>query len=143
MNAGKHNSFGIPLKSFLILDFLILLLSFVGTAQFAMEAYQLMSFAGFAAIFALSFSLVYCGLFLIVFALLGVAWWRQTVIFATVAFFLQILIWIPSLFFDVLDGPFLRSWHDGIKMAQILMGIVGLSGLLFRYVHRRNKTKQL
>lgn len=143
MNAGKHNSFGIPLKSFLILDFLILLLSFVGTAQFAMEAYQLMSFAGFAAIFALSFSLVYCGLSLIVFALLGVALWRQTVIFAAVAFFLQILIRMPSIFFDVLDGYFLHSWHDIIKIVQIVMGMVGLSGLLFRYVHRRNKTKQL
>ena len=143
MDAGKHKTFGMTLKLFLILDFLVLLLSFVGTAQFAKEAYQLMSFAGFAAIFALFFSLVYCGFSLIVFALLGVALWRQTVIFAAAAFFLQILIRIPSIFFDVLDGYFLHSWHDMIKIIQIIMGIVGLSGLLFRYVHRINQTDPL
>ena len=57
MDAGKHKTFGMTLKLFLILDFLVLLLSFVGTAQFANECYQLMSFAGLAAAFGWFFSL--------------------------------------------------------------------------------------
>ena len=50
MGARNFNSFGKSFKLFLMIDFLILILSFIGTAQFANECYQLMSFAGFAAL---------------------------------------------------------------------------------------------
>lgn len=52
MGTRNFNSFGKPFKLFFMIDFLILILSFIGTAQFANECYQLMSFAGFAALFA-------------------------------------------------------------------------------------------
>ena len=61
MGARNFNSFGKSFKLFLMIDFLILILSFIGTAQFANECYQLMSFAGFAALFAwFFFSHVLC-----------------------------------------------------------------------------------
>lgn len=139
MGAHDFKALGKPFKLFLMIDFLILVLSFIGTAQFANECYQLMSFAGFAALFAWFFSLVYCVLSVVVFVLLGIVLWRKNSILAAVAFFMQILIRLPSCLFRILDGYFPHSWHDIIIFLQIGMGIIGLVCLIFRYVRTRTK----
>ena len=138
---GTHNfkTFGKPFKLFLIIDFLILFLSFVGTAQFGNECYQLMSFAGFAALFAWFFSLLYCVSSVVVFVLLGIVLWQKNSILTAVAFLMQILIRLPSCLFRILDGYFPHSWHDIIIFLQIAMGIVGLACLFFRYIRTRTK----
>ena len=65
MGAHDFKALGKPFKLFLMIDFLILVLSFIGTAQFANECYQLMSFAGLAAAFGWFFLsyIVLCLLF--------------------------------------------------------------------------------
>ena len=128
-----------PFKLFLMIYFLILVLSFIVTAQFANECYQGMSFAGFAALFAWFFSLVYCVLSVVVFVLLGIVLWRKNSILVAVAFLMQILIRLPSCLFRILDGYFPHSWHDIIIYVQIAMGIVGLACLFFRYIRTRAK----
>lgn len=139
MGAHDFKALGKPFKLFLMIDFLILVLSFIGTAQFANECYQLMSFAGFAALFAWFFSLVYCVLSVVVFVLLGIVLWRKNSILAAVAFFMQILIRLPSCLFRILNGYFPHSWHDIIIFLQIGMGIIGLAYLFFRYIRTRTK----
>ena len=109
MGARNFNSFGKSFKLFLMIDFLILILSFIGTAQFANECYQLMSFAGFAALFAWFFSLMYCALSVVVFVLLG------------------------------MDGYAPHSLHDIIVFAQVGMGIIGLAYLFLRYIRTRTQ----
>lgn len=128
-----------PFKLFLMIDFLILVLSFIGTAQFANECYQLMSFAGFAALFAWFFSLIYCALSVVVFVLLGIVLWRGNSILAVIAFFIQILIRLPSCFFRILDGYAPHSLHDIMVFAQVGMGIIGLAYLFFRHIRTRTK----
>ena len=59
MGTRNFKALGKSFKLFLMIDFLILVLSFIGTAQFANECYQLMSFAGFAPAFGWFFSLIY------------------------------------------------------------------------------------
>ena len=139
MGAHNFKALGKPFKLFLMIDFLILFLSFIGTAQFANECYQGMSFAGFAALFAWFFSLVYCVLSVVVFVLLGIVLWRKNSILVAVAFLMQILIRLPSCLFRILDGYFPHSWHDIIIYVQIAMGIVGLACLFFRYIRTRAK----
>lgn len=71
MGAHDFKALGKPFKLFLMIDFLILVLSFIGTAQFANECYQLMSFAGLAAAFGWFFSLIYCALSVVFIYLAG------------------------------------------------------------------------
>ena len=59
MGASNFKALGKPFRLFLVIDFLIPVLSFIGTAQFANECYQGMFFAGLAALFAWLLSLVY------------------------------------------------------------------------------------
>ena len=139
MGARNFKAFGKSFRIFLIIDVLILILSFIGTAQFANECYQGMSFAGFAALFAWFFSLIYCILSVAVFALLGIVLWRGNSILAVIAFFIQILIRLPSCFFCILDGYFPHSWHDIIIFVQVGMGIIGLAYLFLRYIRTRTK----
>ncbi len=124
MGAHNFKALGKPFKLFLMIDFLILFLSFIGTAQFANECYQGMSFAGFAALFAWFFSLVYCVLSVVVFVLLGIVLWRKNSILAAVAFFMQILIRLPSCLFRILDGYFPHSWHDIIISFKLQWGLL-------------------
>lgn len=124
MGAHNFKALGKPFKLFLMIDFLILFLSFIGTAQFANECYQGMSFAGFAALFAWFFSLVYCVLSVVVFVLLGIVLWRKNSILAAVAFFMQILIRLPSCLFRILDGYFPHSWHDIIVSFKLQWGLL-------------------
>ena len=124
MGAHNFKALGKPFKLFLMIDFLILFLSFIGTAQFANECYQGMSFAGFAALFAWFFSLVYCVLSVVVFVLLGIVLWRKNSILAAVAFFMQILIRLPSCLFSILDGYFPHSWHDMIIFFKLQWGLL-------------------
>lgn len=141
-SIGTHNfkAFGNSFKLFIILDFLILFLSFIGTAQFANECYQGMSFAGFAALFAWLFSLLYCVSSVVVFVLLGIVLWQKNGILTAIAFLMQILIRLPSCFFRILDGYFfLHSWHDMIIFVQIAMGMVGLVCFVFQYIHTQTK----
>ena len=135
MGTRNFKALGKAFKLFLMIDFLILFLFFFGTAQFADECYQGMSFAGFAALFAWFFSLIYCVLSVVVFVLLGIALWRKNSILAAVAFFMQILIRLPSCLFRILDGYFPHSWHDIIIFVQIAIGIVGLACLYMIFPH--------
>lgn len=142
MGTGKRKEFGKRLKRFLVFDFLVLVLSFVGTAQFANETYQLMSFAGVAAAIVWGFCLMYCACSVVIFALLGMALRRQSVILSAIVFGMQILIRLPSFSLYLWDGCFLRSWHDIVKMLQIAMGIVGLIGLAVRYAWTQSEAEQ-
>lgn len=139
MGTRNFKAFGKPFKVFLMIDFLILFLSFIGTAQFANECYQGMSFAGFAALFAWLFSLLYCISSVVVFVLLGIVLWQKNGILTAIAFLMQILIRLPSCLFRILDGYFPHSWHDMIIFIQIAMGMVGLFCFVFRYIHTRTK----
>lgn len=143
MGARNFKALGKLFKLFLIIDFLILFLSFIGTAQFANECYQLMSFAGFAAAFAWFFSLIYCVLSVVIFVLLGIVLWRGNSILVVIAFFMQILIRLPSCLlyyiFYLWDGYLRHSWHNIVIFLQITMGIVGLACLFFRYIRTRTK----
>ena len=138
MGTRNFKALGKSFKLFLIIDFLILVLSFIGTAQFANECYQLMSFAGFAAAFGWFFSLIYCALSVVVFVLLGIVLWRRNSILAVIAFFMQILIRLPSCLFYLLsyleDGYLRHSWHNIVIFFQIAMGIIGLVYLFFRHI---------
>ncbi len=139
MGARNFNSFGKSFKLFLMIDFLILILSFIGTAQFANECYQLMSFAGFAALlhgFFLS-CIVLCPL-LYLFCW-GLCCGEENSILAVIAFFIQILIRLPSCFFRILDGYAPHSLHDIIVFAQVGMGIIGLAYLFLRYIRTRTQ----
>ncbi len=127
-------------KLFLMIDFLILILSFIGTAQFANECYQLMSFAGFAALFAWFFSLMYCALSVVVFVLLGIVLWRGNSILCGYCFlytdFNPIAIMFLSHIGWICPG---HSLHDIIVFAQVGMGIIGLAYLFLRYIRTRTQ----
>lgn len=140
MGTPNHKVLGKPFKLFLIIDFLILFLSFIGTVQFANECYQLMSFAGFAAAFAWFFSLLYCVLAIVIFILLWIALRRQSIALAAAALTMQVLIRLPSFFWWYLwDIQFFSSWHDVAKIVQIAMGVAGLAGLGLQSLRARVK----
>ena len=143
MGTRNFNSFGKPFKLFFMIDFLILILSFIGTAQFANECYQIMSFAGVAPSFGWFFSLIYCALSVVLFALLGIVLWRKSSILAAAAFLMQILIRLPSCLFYYIsylwDGYLRHSWHNIVIFLQIAMGILGLAYLFLRYIRTRTQ----
>ena len=85
------------------------------------------------------FSLMYCALSVVVFVLLGIVLWRGNSILAVIAFFIQILIRLPSCFFRILDGYAPHSLHDIIVFAQVGMGIIGLAYLFLRYIRTRTQ----
>lgn len=143
MGARNFKAFGKLFQFFLIIDVLILILSFIGTAQFANECYQLMSFGGVAVAFGWFFSLIYCALSVALFVLLGIAFRRKNSSLAVIAFFMQILIRLPSCLlyyvFYLWDGYLRHSWHNFIIFVQIGMGIIGLAYLFLRYIRTRTK----
>lgn len=148
MGTRNFKALGKYFKLFLMIDFLILVLSFIGTAQFANEYYQLMSFGGFAAVFGWFFSLIYCALSVVVFVLLGIVLWRRNSILAVIAFFMQILIRLPSCLFYLLsyleDGYLRHSWHNIVIFFKLQWGLLDWFTYFFDiYVHERSQMTTL